>query len=84
MPRDLRHRPGRRSGRLTLTESHSWDVPDAILPAAACGWPAILSSLKSLLGNRQAAGDEMEPPTEMIEAIRQAESATPDSPVRQA
>ena len=35
--------------RLTMTEAHSWDIPDAILSGGRSGWPAILSSLKSLL-----------------------------------
>src|SRR5438128_1499302 len=35
--------------RLTMTESHSWDIPDAILAGGRSGWPAILSSLKSVL-----------------------------------
>src|ERR1700681_687620 len=35
--------------RLIMTESHSWDVPDAILSGGRMGWPAVLSGLKSLL-----------------------------------
>ncbi len=37
------------SVRLTMTEAHTWDVPEAILSGGRAGWPAILSSLKSLL-----------------------------------
>src|SRR4029077_14092423 len=35
--------------RLNMTESHSWNVPEAILSGGRTGCPAILSSLKSLL-----------------------------------
>jgi len=56
--------------RLTMTESHSWDVPDAILSGGRSGWPAILSSLKSLLEGGRPLAIAMEPPKEMIEAIK--------------
>ncbi len=56
--------------RLTMTESHSWDVPDAILSGGRAGWPAVLSSLKSLLETGNALAIAMEPPTAMIDAIK--------------
>jgi len=56
--------------RLTMTESHSWDVPDAILSGGRLGWPAILSSLKSLLEGGKPLAIAMEPPKDMIEAIK--------------
>ena len=56
--------------RLTMTESHSWDVPEAILSGGRMGWPAILSSLKSLLETGKPLAIEMEPPRDMIEAIK--------------
>jgi uncharacterized protein YndB with AHSA1/START domain len=56
--------------RLTMTESHSWDVPEAILSGGRMGWPAVLSGLKSLLETGTAPAIQMEPPKEMIEAIR--------------
>ena len=56
--------------RLTMTESHSWDVPDAILSGGRSGWPAILSSMKSLLEGGRPLAIAMEPPKEMIEAIK--------------
>src|SRR5262249_25251058 len=37
------------SVQLTMMESHSWEVPEAILKGGQSGWPKILSSLKSLL-----------------------------------
>lgn len=56
--------------RLTMTESHSWEVPDAILSGGRMGWPAILSSLKSLLETGKPLAIAMEPPKAMIEAIK--------------
>lgn len=56
--------------RLTMTESHSWNVPEAILSGGRTGWPAILSSLKSLLETGKVPAIKMEPPREMIEAIK--------------
>ena len=56
--------------RLTMTESHSWDMPEAILSGGRMGWPAILSSLKSLLETGKPLAIETEPPRDMIEAIR--------------
>jgi uncharacterized protein YndB with AHSA1/START domain len=56
--------------RLTMTESHSWDVPEAILSGGRTGWPAILSSLKSLLEGGKPLAIAMEPPKDMIEAIK--------------
>ena len=56
--------------RLTMTESHSWQVPDAILSGGKTGWPAVLSGLKSLLETGKAPAIVMEPPKAMIEAIR--------------
>jgi hypothetical protein len=45
-------------------------VPEAILSGGRTGWPAILSSLKSLLETGKAPAIQMEPPREMIEAIK--------------
>jgi uncharacterized protein YndB with AHSA1/START domain len=56
--------------RLIMTESHSWEVPEAILSGGRMGWPAVLSGLKSLLETGKAPVIKMEPPKEMIEAIR--------------
>jgi uncharacterized protein YndB with AHSA1/START domain len=56
--------------RLTMTESHSWNVPEAILSGGRMGWPVVLSSLKSLLETGKPLAIKMEPPKDMIEAIR--------------
>lgn len=70
MPRGLRACPRRQADPLDLTESHSWEVPDAILSGGRMGWPAILSSLKSLLETGKPLAVEMESPRDMIEAIK--------------
>ena len=62
--------PAGEAVRLTMTESHSWQVPDAILSGGRMGWPAILSALKSLLETGKVPAIKMEPPKEMVEAIR--------------
>lgn len=56
--------------RLTMTESHQWDVPDAILSGGRAGWPAILSSLKSVLETGKPLSVQMDPPTEMLAALQ--------------
>jgi uncharacterized protein YndB with AHSA1/START domain len=56
--------------RLTMTESHSWNVPEAILSGGRTGWPAVLSGLKSLLETGKTPAIAMEPQRDMIEAIR--------------
>lgn len=56
--------------RLTMTESHQWEVSDAILSGGRAGWPAILSSLKSLLETGKPLSVKLDPPTEMIEALK--------------
>jgi uncharacterized protein YndB with AHSA1/START domain len=56
--------------KLTMTESHSWEVPEAILSGGRQGWPAILSSLKSLLETGKPLAIKMEPPKELMEAVK--------------
>src|SRR4029078_10015363 len=58
--------------RLTMTESHSWDVPEAILAGGRMGWPAILSNLKSLLETGAAPAIAMAPPQGFMEAVKRA------------
>ena len=56
--------------RLTMTEAHQWDVPDDLLCGGRAGWPAILSSLKSVLETGKPLLIRMEPPKEMIAALQ--------------
>jgi uncharacterized protein YndB with AHSA1/START domain len=58
--------------KLTMTEAHSWNVPDAILAGGRSGWPAILSSLKSVLETGKPLDIKMAPPAELMEAVKQA------------
>jgi len=53
-----------------MTESHSWNIPETILSGGRMGWPAVLSGLKSLLETGNAPAIAIEPPKQMIEAIR--------------
>lgn len=64
--------------RLTMTESHSWDVPQAILAGGQSGWPAVLSNLKSLLETgKTLVLDNQGPPPGMIEAAKRAAAEKP-------
>ncbi|MGB9367469.1 MAG: SRPBCC family protein [Xanthobacteraceae bacterium] len=64
--------------KLTMAESHSWDVPRDMLKGGEMGWPKILSSLKSLLetGKPLAAANEP-PPPEFMEAVKKAVAEKP-------
>lgn len=63
--------------RLTMTESHQWDVPDAMLSGGRMGWPAFLSSLKSLLETGKPLSIKMEPPREMMAVIDEIVATKP-------
>lgn len=56
--------------RLTMTESHERELPDDILSGGRAGWPAILSSLKSVLETGKPLSVKMEPPMKMIAALK--------------
>jgi uncharacterized protein YndB with AHSA1/START domain len=56
--------------RLTMTESHERELPEEILSGGRTGWPAILSSLKSVLETGKPLAVKMEPPLKMLEALR--------------
>jgi hypothetical protein len=58
--------------KLTMTEAHSWNVPDTILAGGRAGWPAILSSLKSVLETGKPLDIKMAPPEGMVEAVKRA------------
>lgn len=65
------------SVRLTMTESHSWDVPEAILAGGRSGWPAILSGLKSVLETGKGLSMTMAPPPDFMEAVQHAVATKP-------
>ena len=55
--------------RLTMLQSHDRDISDDFLSCCRSGWPAILSSLKSLLETGQALTIKMSPPERMQAAL---------------
>jgi uncharacterized protein YndB with AHSA1/START domain len=63
--------------KLTMTEAHDRPIDDDILSGGRQGWPAILSSLKSVLETGQALDIKMAPPKRMLEALKKMGIATP-------
>lgn len=63
--------------RLTLTEAHDRPIEDDILSGGRQGWPAILSSLKSLMETGEALSIKMEPPQQMLAALKRLGIQTP-------
>jgi uncharacterized protein YndB with AHSA1/START domain len=63
--------------RLTMTEAHDRPISDDILEGGRQGWPAILSSLKSLLETGHPLAVKMAPPLRMLEALKQLGIAVP-------
>jgi uncharacterized protein YndB with AHSA1/START domain len=63
--------------RLTMTESHDRLLDDDILSGGRQGWPAILSSLKSLLETGQPLVVKMAPPERMLAALKKLGITTP-------
>jgi uncharacterized protein YndB with AHSA1/START domain len=57
--------------RLTLTQAHDRPISDDILSGGRAGWPAILSSLKSLLETGKPLAIKMEPPQRMLAALKE-------------
>ncbi|MGJ4927109.1 SRPBCC family protein [Bradyrhizobium sp. HKCCYLS2038] len=56
--------------RLTMTEAHERPLSDDILSGGRQGWPAILSSLKSLLETGKPLAVKMAPPARMLAALK--------------
>ena len=70
--------PSGEAVKLTLTESHAWDVPPAILAGGRAGWPKIISNLKSVLETGKPLRLAMEgPPPGMLEAVQRAVAEKP-------
>jgi uncharacterized protein YndB with AHSA1/START domain len=63
--------------RLTMTESHERELPEDILSGGRNGWPAILSSLKSVLETGKPLAVKMEPPLKMLAALKEMGIKTP-------
>lgn len=69
--------PAGESVKLTMMESYSWDPPDALLSGGRSGWPAILSSLKSVLETGKPLVIKLEPPKGMMELVKELAVARP-------
>jgi uncharacterized protein YndB with AHSA1/START domain len=63
--------------KLTMTESHDRPVSDDILSGGRQGWPAILSSLKSVLETGQPLSVKLEPSLRMLAALKELGIGTP-------
>jgi len=63
--------------KLTMTESHDRPLSDDILSGGRSGWPAILSSLKSLLETGKPLKIKMAPPPRMLAALKEMGIGTP-------
>jgi hypothetical protein len=63
--------------KLTMTESHDRPLDDDILSGGRQGWPAILSSLKSLLETGEPLTVQMAPPQRMLDALKRLGIGTP-------
>jgi uncharacterized protein YndB with AHSA1/START domain len=69
--------PAGEAVRLTMTESHDRPLSDDILSGGREGWPAILSSLKSLLETGEPLVVKTAPPQRMLAALKALGIATP-------
>ena len=69
--------PAGEAVRLTLTEAHDRPISDDILSGGRQGWPAILSSLKSVLETGNPLVIKMAPPQRMLDALKAMGIATP-------
>src|SRR5882762_5493430 len=65
------------SVKLTMLQSHDRIISDDILSGGRQGWPAILSSLKSLLETGNPLTVKMAPPQRMLDALKEMGIATP-------
>jgi uncharacterized protein YndB with AHSA1/START domain len=63
--------------KLTMLQSHERDISEDILSGGRAGWPAILSSLKSLLETGHALAIKMQPPERMLAALKEMGIGTP-------
>lgn len=69
--------PAGEAVKLTLIQSHDRIIDDDILSGGRQGWPAILSSLKSLLETGGALVIKMQPPQRMLAAMKKLGIGTP-------
>ena len=63
--------------RLTLSQSQDRELGDDILSGGRSGWPAILSSLKSVLETGKPLAVRTAPPQRMLDALKAMGIRTP-------
>jgi len=63
--------------KLTLIQSQDRPLSDDILDGGRQGWPAILSSLKSVLETGNPLAIQMAPPLRMLQALKELGITTP-------
>ncbi|GGI33099.1 SRPBCC family protein [Bradyrhizobium guangdongense] len=63
--------------RLTMSEGHDRELSDDILSGGRSGWPAILSSLKSVLETGKPLAVRLGPPQRMLDALKAMGIKTP-------
>ena len=63
--------------KLTMLQSHDRAISDDILSGGRQGWPAILSSLKSVLETGHPLAIKMAPPQRMLDALKAMGIGTP-------
>ena len=63
--------------RLTMIQAHDRNIDDDILSGARLGWPAILSSLKTVLETGKPLVIRLEPPAKMLDGLRAAGVTVP-------
>jgi hypothetical protein len=63
--------------KLTMSEQHDRPLSDDILSGGRQGWPAILSSLKSVLETGKPLAVKMAPPARMLAALKELGIETP-------
>jgi hypothetical protein len=70
--------PSGEAVKVTLTESHSWEVPPDILQGGQTGWPKILCGLKTVLETGRPLSMAQEgPPPGTMEAVARAVAEKP-------
>jgi uncharacterized protein YndB with AHSA1/START domain len=69
--------PAGEAVKLTLLQSHDRPLSEDILSGGRQGWPAILSSLKSVLETGKPLVVKMAPPRRMLDALEAMGIATP-------
>jgi uncharacterized protein YndB with AHSA1/START domain len=71
--------PAGQAVKLTMSEAHDRPIEDDILSGGRQGWPAMLSSLKSLLETGEPLVVQMAPPEMMLAALKRLGIKTPGS-----